>query len=325
MWSWRPVVFALLSGAAVIHPAAGNADQPSGTAVAVLQAAEASGAVSGRRILQLQGPVYMGDRIDTGAVGEAQLQFRDDTRLVVGPNSQLVIDKFVFNEQSTAKDVSINAVRGAFRFITGGSPKQAYSLRTPTATIGVRGTKFDFSVGPDGGTNFVLYEGSAKLCDLSGHCIVLKGGCSIAVLQPHRAAQLIDSVAARANVLKAGFPYLLRQNRLRSDFRIDTSSCLVRRVETVPKHPSLDRGFASASPLFHAGGDSGILGDDGNSGGGGVAAGGGDSSGGKCGGSCGIGNNGNGTGNEGNGRGPGNGNGNGGQGNGSGNGNHGKP
>ena len=107
---------------------------------------------------------------------------------MVGPNSQLVIDKFVFKSETSAKEVSINAVRGAFRFITGVSPKQAYSIHTPMATIGVRGTKFDFSVDSDGRMDFVLYEGSARLCDLSGRCVVLSGSCSIAVFKPNGAA-----------------------------------------------------------------------------------------------------------------------------------------
>src|SRR5262245_31798868 len=95
---WRSVAFVLSVGLGAVHPLPGRADEPSGTAVAVLQSAEAAGAASGQRLLQLQGPVYMGDRIKTGAVGEAQLQFRDSTKLVVGPNSQLLIDKFVFND-----------------------------------------------------------------------------------------------------------------------------------------------------------------------------------------------------------------------------------
>ncbi|HEY5081755.1 MAG TPA: FecR domain-containing protein [Bauldia sp.] len=37
-------------------------------------------------------------------------------------------------------------VRGAFRFLTGGSPKDAYSINTPMATIAVRGTEFDLDV-----------------------------------------------------------------------------------------------------------------------------------------------------------------------------------
>ena len=51
----------------------------------------------------------------------------------------MVIDAFVFNNDNTARQVSISAVRGAFRFIAGKSSKDAYSITTPTATIGVRG------------------------------------------------------------------------------------------------------------------------------------------------------------------------------------------
>jgi hypothetical protein len=67
------------------------------------------------------------------------VKFRDETKLVVGPNSTMVIDAFVFSDQNTARQISINAVKGAFRFITGKSPKDVYSITTPTATIGVRG------------------------------------------------------------------------------------------------------------------------------------------------------------------------------------------
>ena len=75
----------------------------------------------------------------------------------------MVIDAFVFNDDNTARKISINAVRGAFRFITGNSPKDAYSITTPTATIGVRGTEFDFNVDPrDGTTRVVQFEGKTR-------------------------------------------------------------------------------------------------------------------------------------------------------------------
>jgi hypothetical protein len=51
----------------------------------------------------------------------------------------MIIDAFVFNNDNTARQVSINAVRGAFRFIIGKSSKDAYSITTPTATLAVRG------------------------------------------------------------------------------------------------------------------------------------------------------------------------------------------
>jgi hypothetical protein len=138
MTSLRTAVvgIAALAAALVVGPAVDA--QPSGVVLAVVQQSEIDSA-TGRRVLVQEAAVFSGDRIITGPGGEAQVKFRDDTRLVVGPNSMMTIDAFVFNDDNTARQISINAVRGAFRFITGNSPKDAYSITTPTATIGVRG------------------------------------------------------------------------------------------------------------------------------------------------------------------------------------------
>ncbi len=112
--------------------------QPDGFVVAVVQRTIID-AKTGRRILLQSSPVYSGDRITTDNVGNTQIKFRDDTKLVVGPNSTLVIDAFVFDKNDTARQVSISAIKGAFRFISGKSPKDVYRITTPTATIGVRG------------------------------------------------------------------------------------------------------------------------------------------------------------------------------------------
>ena len=118
-------------------PAVASAD-PSGLVIAVVQQSVADGQ-TGRRVLMPEGPVYSGDHVTTGPIGEAQVKFRDNTKLVIGPNSIMVIDAFIFNDDATARKISINAVRGAFRFIAGKSPKDVYRITTPTATIGVRG------------------------------------------------------------------------------------------------------------------------------------------------------------------------------------------
>jgi hypothetical protein len=112
--------------------------QPDGFVVAVIQQAHID-AKTGKKILMPANPVYSGDRISTDAIGNAQIKFRDDTKLVVGPNSTLVIDAFIFDKNDTARQVSISAIKGAFRFISGKSPKDVYTIKTPTATIGVRG------------------------------------------------------------------------------------------------------------------------------------------------------------------------------------------
>jgi hypothetical protein len=224
---------------ALATPTPAPAAQPSGTAVAVLQSAEANG-----HTLAVQAPVFTGDKIVTGPVGQAQLLFRDQTRLVIGPNSRLTIDAFIF-KANTPTDVSINATKGAFRFITGIGPKQAYSIKTPEATIGVQGTKFDFSV-TGGRTNFVLYEGAARLCDHTGHCTTLSGACSVATVSPHRPVERTPA-ASRAATL-ATFPFLRAQRGLRRDFRVDTSSCSVQRTELIPGGAGNPARLAPSAP-----------------------------------------------------------------------------
>jgi len=161
-------VLGILTSAAL--PGLGAALEPSGTTVGVNPATEASGP-GGGRILNVQGPVYMGDEIRTDRAGQAQILFVDNTRFVVGANSKVLIDSFVFDPSKTAQDVGINAVKGTFRFITGASPKNAYAVRTPTMVIGVRGTAFDLAVRPGGESTIAVHEGGTQLCDARRQCI----------------------------------------------------------------------------------------------------------------------------------------------------------
>ena len=71
----------------------------------------------------------------------------------------MTIDAFVYSGNSAQK-VSIDAVKGAFRFITGISKKDAYSISTPTAVIAVRGTEFDMHVDRGGETELVMFGGA---------------------------------------------------------------------------------------------------------------------------------------------------------------------
>jgi len=112
--------------------------EPSGHVIKVDPAVNATGP-GGRRLMELQGAVFMGDEIVASSQGLAQIKFIDDTRLVIGPGSRLTIDTFVFNPDYTAKDVTINMIEGTFRFISGKSADGAYHLRTPTMTAGIRG------------------------------------------------------------------------------------------------------------------------------------------------------------------------------------------
>lgn len=216
---------------AVISPALAAA--PDGVAVAVIQQADIDGA-TGKKTLQVEGPIFTGDRIETGSSGEAQIRFRDDTRLVVGPNSSLVIDAFVFSGNSTAQQVTINAVRGAFRFFTGDSPKDAYSILTPTATIGVRGTEFDVTVESEGTTRIANFAGTTVVCPrgtarAGGQgCVEASQPCTLSVIRPADPAVVRYSnqdLEFRNRQLKYYFRYVRNQEGLLRDFRVNLAEC----------------------------------------------------------------------------------------------------
>ena len=94
------------------------------------------------RTLTIDEALEQDDRIRTSQGGSIQVRFLDDTLLTIGPNSEILLDKFVF-DGSKAKSLSIEVVRGAMRFVSGTSDHSAYEIKTPVATIGVRGTVVD--------------------------------------------------------------------------------------------------------------------------------------------------------------------------------------
>lgn len=132
------LVVAIAAVASVAPLAAAGPLSPSGHAVRVNPAVNARGP-GGERLIVLEGAVFMGDQIVANPDGLAQIKFVDGSRIVIGPNSRLKIDTFVFNPDNTAQKVTIDCIKGTFRFISGRSRDGAYTLRTPTMTIGVRG------------------------------------------------------------------------------------------------------------------------------------------------------------------------------------------
>src|SRR5215471_18858354 len=89
--------------------------------------------------------VVRNEVVRTEADSDARLVFRDDTNLSLAPGSTVKLDRTVFDDPK-AGDIAIKLTQGAFRFITGNSAKEAYVIKTPIATMGVRGTTLDILV-----------------------------------------------------------------------------------------------------------------------------------------------------------------------------------
>jgi len=102
--------------------------------------------------------------------GRMQIDFVDETRLDVIDNSRVVIDEFVYDPNTGKGSLNMRATLGAVRYASGQIAKnsrQNVRLRTPTATISVRGTDFNMLVNEIGESYVTLlpscqYDGNGN-------------------------------------------------------------------------------------------------------------------------------------------------------------------
>jgi hypothetical protein len=100
----------------------------------------------GASIPALVGSVVMqGDVLRTADGSSAGVTLKDDTRVSLGPNSQVALDKFAFNANTHEGNLFVSVLKGTLSMISGllvkANPERV-GVRTPTATIGIRGTEF---------------------------------------------------------------------------------------------------------------------------------------------------------------------------------------
>jgi hypothetical protein len=89
------------------------------------------------------------DTLRTGPNGSIGIVFNDDTFLSLGPESILVIDEFVFAPKQGKFSIVIRMLKGTAAYLSGIISKvspESVHFKTPTASIGIRGTKFVIKV-----------------------------------------------------------------------------------------------------------------------------------------------------------------------------------
>jgi FecR protein len=157
-WTWW-----LMSAALVASLARPGAAEPQIGAVAK---PEYKGAIGTRESgekhdLTYQQIVYANERVETGVASDTILAFLDQTNLFVGERSNVLLDRFVYDPGSHHGDVAISLMKGAFRFVTGEiKNKQNVILRTPTASIAIRGTVLVLFVLADGTSEINVWSGA---------------------------------------------------------------------------------------------------------------------------------------------------------------------
>jgi hypothetical protein len=95
--------------------------------------------------------VFEADSIRTGADGTVGVTLSDDTRLALGPASEMRLDKFVYAPGTGNFGLVVRFVRGVTAYVSGRMAKlapDAIRLETPAAIVGVRGTTLAIRVEP---------------------------------------------------------------------------------------------------------------------------------------------------------------------------------
>jgi len=141
------LTWALLVLAVVVHP--GNvAAEPVGTVTklsnsSVLLAKKSDNSAV---ILKQGSKIDNGDMLESQKETYAEIQFIDESVITLGPNTQFKVDNYSYNKDKPNEDRSLfSLIAGTLRSVTGklGHRNNSnYQLKTPAATIGIRGTIF---------------------------------------------------------------------------------------------------------------------------------------------------------------------------------------
>jgi FecR protein len=120
-----------------------------------------------------------------------QVQFVDGSALSVEQSSEMVLSDYVFDGSTASGLINLNT--GLFHFTSSGRPDQGVKLRTPVATIGIRGTEFLVHVDGDDATIIDILDGAVDATPLGGGkpamCV---GGQSILIAAADQDAQCGD-------------------------------------------------------------------------------------------------------------------------------------
>jgi hypothetical protein len=107
---------------------------------------EASLIVDGKPIKAVPGmPLQAGFVIKTGPQGSLGMTLRDNTMMSVGPNTELVVEQYLYSPSNGELKLWARLSRGTLQYVSGVIAKlkpEGVAIRIPTGVVGVRGTQF---------------------------------------------------------------------------------------------------------------------------------------------------------------------------------------
>ena len=143
--------------------------------------------------------IFQYDTVKTGK-GKVAIGFIDDTRVDVTQHSKLIIDEFVYDPNTKTGSLSLKAALGTVRYASGQIAKTSpteVQIKTPTATIGVRGTDFSMTIDEVGSSTIILLPS----CDTNGNCFVgeisVESDAGMVIMNQAFQATVVDTINSR--------------------------------------------------------------------------------------------------------------------------------
>jgi hypothetical protein len=130
-------------------------------------------------------PIYEGDVIVTGGDSAVGIVFADNSTMSMGGDARISIDEMVYDASAQSGSQLFDIVQGAFVFASGqighNNPEDV-QVRTPVATIGIRGTKYGVNVDQEkGDATVTLFEGAVVVENSAGQVLLSSIGQSTIV------------------------------------------------------------------------------------------------------------------------------------------------
>ena len=97
-----------------------------------------------QRPLKRRSPIYVQDTVTTGPLSNTQIRMADGL-LSLQPDTQVAILDYQLNQKVKQDSISIELLKGGLRTVTGAlkNSSKKYQMKTPVASIGVRGTHYE--------------------------------------------------------------------------------------------------------------------------------------------------------------------------------------
>ena len=156
--------------------------------------------------------INMNDAITTSRA-KLELTFDDDTKVRITKHSKLIIDDFVYDANSGTGKLAMNVAMGTVRYASGAiarNSRENVRLRTPTATIAVRGTDFTMTVDEIGRSLVILLP----TCPTPTTCFtgIIEVSTDVGMVILNQAFQATVVASANSNPTKPKIIDILERN-----------------------------------------------------------------------------------------------------------------